>query len=133
MTALTGWATGFVSLLLIRTLFGIGEAGCFPCMARAYARWLPPREHGRAFGLAVMTGVLGGALTQPLVVWMLNRTTWRHTFPIFGLVGVAWAVAWYWWFRDEPHRHGSVNEAELRLIGCVPPGAGMNACPGRDY
>ncbi len=59
MTAMTGWATGFVSLFLIRTLFGIGEAGCFPCMARAFTRWLPPREHGRAFGLAVMTGALG--------------------------------------------------------------------------
>jgi sugar phosphate permease len=123
MTAVTGWAAGFVSLLFIRTLFGIGEAGCFPSMARAYARWLPPREHGRAFGLAVMTGALGGAVTQPLVVWMLQRMHWRHTFPVFGLVGVAWAVAWYWWFRDDPHRHASVNEAELRMIGCAPAAA----------
>ena len=38
MTAATGWATGFVSLFLIRMLFGVGEAGCFPSMARAYAR-----------------------------------------------------------------------------------------------
>jgi ACS family glucarate transporter-like MFS transporter len=121
MTAVTGWATGFVSLFLIRMLFGIGEAGCFPCMARAYARWLPPREHGRAFGLAVMTGALGGAATQPLVVWMLGRMHWRHTFPVFGLVGVAWAAAWYWWFRDDPHRHAAVNEAELQAIGCQPP------------
>jgi MFS transporter, ACS family, glucarate transporter len=121
MTAATGWATGFVSLFFIRTLFGVGEAGCFPCMARAYARWLPPREHGRAFGLAVMTGALGGAATQPLVVWMLQRMHWSRTFPVFGLVGVAWAVAWYWWFRDDPHRHGSVNDAELRLIGGAPP------------
>jgi sugar phosphate permease len=119
MTAATGWAAGFASLFLIRMLFGVGEAGCFPSMARAYARWLPPREHGSAFGLAVMTGALGGAATQPLVVWMLQRMHWRHTFPVFGLVGVAWAVAWYAWFRDEPHRHGSVNDKELQLIGCA--------------
>ena len=121
MTAVTGWATGFVSLFLIRMFFGVGEAGCFPCMARAFARWLPAREHGRAFGLAVMTGALGGAITQPLVVWMLNRMQWRHTFPIFGCVGLVWAVAWYWWFRDDPHRHAAVNEAELQEIGCQPP------------
>ncbi len=121
MTAATGWAAGFVSLFLIRTLFGIGEAGCFPCMTRAYARWLPAREHGRAFGLAVMMGAFGGALTQPLVVWMLGRMQWRHTFPVFALVGLAWAVAWYWWFRDDPHHHPAVNEAELRAIGCAPP------------
>ncbi len=121
MTAATGWATGFVSLFLIRMLFGIGEAGCFPCMARAYGRWLPAGEHGRAFGLAVMTGALGGALTQPLVVWMLHRMEWRQAFPLFGLVGAAWAAAWYWWFRDDPHGHAAVNEAELRVIGCGPP------------
>jgi ACS family glucarate transporter-like MFS transporter len=121
MTALTGWAAGFASLFLIRMLFGIGEAGCFPSMSRAYARWLPAREHGRAFGLAVMTGAWGGAATQPLVVWMLGRMDWRHTFPIFGLVGIAWAVAWFWWFRDDPHNHRAVNEAELRMIGTPPP------------
>ena len=121
MTALTGWAAGFASLFLIRMLFGIGEAGCFPSMSRAFARWLPAREHGRAFGLAVMTGAWGGAATQPLVVWMLGRMDWRHTFPIFGLVGIAWAVAWFWWFRDDPHNHRAVNESELRVIGTTPP------------
>jgi ACS family glucarate transporter-like MFS transporter len=121
MTAATGWAAGFASLLVIRTLFGTGEAGCFPSMSRAFARWLPAREHGRAFGLAVMMGAFGGAITQPLVVWMLQRMHWRHTFPIFGLVGVAWALVWFWWFRDDPHNHRSVNEAELRLIGTLPP------------
>jgi ACS family glucarate transporter-like MFS transporter len=121
MTAATGWAAGFVSLFAIRALFGMGEAGCFPSMARVYSRWLPAREHGRAFGLAVMTAAFGGAITQPLVVWMLGRIHWRHTFPIFGLVGVAWAVVWFWWFRNDPHHHRAVNEAELRLIGTSPP------------
>lgn len=105
MTAATGWAAGFASLLMIRTLFGIGEAGCFPSMSRAFARWLPAREHGRAFGLAVMMGAFGGAITTPLVAWMLQRMHWRHTFPVFGLVGLAWALAWFWWFRDEPEDH----------------------------
>ncbi|HUI05883.1 MAG TPA: MFS transporter [Verrucomicrobiae bacterium] len=121
MTAATGWAAGFASLFVIRMLFGVGEAGCFPSMSRAFVRWLPAREHGRAFGLAVMTGALGGAVTQPLVVWMLGRVHWRHTFPIFGTVGLVWAAAWFWWFRDDPHNHQSVNEAELGLIGTPPP------------
>jgi len=121
MTAATGWAAGFASLFVIRMLFGIGEAGCFPSMARVYSRWLPAREHGRAFGLAVMTGAFGGAVTQPLVVWMLERMHWRHTFPIFGFVGVAWALAWFCWFRNDPHYHRAVNETELRVIGTPPP------------
>ena len=52
MTAATGAGGGFASLLAVRLLFGVGEAGTFPSMARAFSRWLPARERGRAFGLA---------------------------------------------------------------------------------
>jgi sugar phosphate permease len=117
MTAATGLAWGFSSLFLIRLLFGVGEAGAFPGLARAYVRWLPPRNRGRAFGLAVMTGVLGGALTQPLVVELLQWMSWRRAFALFGCVGAVWAVAWYSWFRDDPRQHPGVNAAELERIG----------------
>ena len=40
-TVLTGAATGFYSLLVYRFLFGIGEAGAYPNMARIQSRWLP--------------------------------------------------------------------------------------------
>jgi len=121
MTAATGWVGGFASLFAVRFLFGVGEAGAFPSIARAFGRWLPAPERGRAFGLALMTAALGGAATQPLVVVLLERMPWRHTFPIFGAVGVAWALLWFWWFRDDPHAHPAVNEAELELIGSDPP------------
>ncbi|HSP98059.1 MAG TPA: MFS transporter [Candidatus Dormibacteraeota bacterium] len=123
MTAATGAVTGIGSLIAVRFLFGVGEAGCFPSMARAYARWLPVRERGRAFGLTLMAGALGGAATQPLVVALLESMHWRHTFMLFGGVGAVWAVAWFWWFRDEPHGHPGVNRAELALIGNEPPEA----------
>src|SRR5262249_16249327 len=61
MTALTGLAAGFVSLLLIRFSFGMGEAGLFPSMARVYSSWLPARERGKAFGLVIATGAVAGA------------------------------------------------------------------------
>jgi sugar phosphate permease len=121
MTAATGAVGGFGSLLIVRLLFGVGEAGLFPSMARAYARWLPARERGRTFGLALMTAALGGAATQPLVVALLEWVHWRNTFVVFGLVGVVWSVAWYWWFRDDPHSHAGVNAAELQVIGSDPP------------
>jgi sugar phosphate permease len=131
MTAATGMVGGFVSLVAVRFLFGMGEAGTFPSMARTYARWLPAPERGRAFGLALMAAALGGAVTQPVVVALLTLVHWRHTFPIFGMVGVMWTVAWFWWFRDDPHHHPGVNAAELALIGCDPPAA-PDAVPWRE-
>ncbi len=120
MTAATGAARGFVSLFLVRLLFGIGEAGAFPSIARVYGRWLPVARRGQAFGLAVMAGLLGAAFTQPLVVRLLGLMSWRSIFPLFGCVGLVWAGLWVAWFRDEPARHRGVNEAELACIGRGP-------------
>src|ERR1700681_2690336 len=46
-TGLTGAAWNFPSLLALRALFGSGEAGAWPTVARALSRWYrdEPREH----------------------------------------------------------------------------------------
>ena len=120
MTALTGAAAGYLSLLAIRWLFGMGEAGVLPSLSRAFSRWLPAHARGQAFGFTIMAAALGGAATQPLVTTLLARFSWREAFPIFGSVGMIWAAAWFWWFRDDPREHRSVNAAELALIGGEP-------------
>jgi MFS transporter, ACS family, glucarate transporter len=124
MTAATGLATGFWSLFAVRLLFGMGEAGAFPATARVYARWLPAAWRGRVFGSLIMAGALTGAITQPLVVALLRVVTWPHVFAMFGSIGTVWAVAWWIWFRDDPHRHPRVNAAEIRVLadgGAHPP------------
>jgi MFS family permease len=101
----------------------MGEAGVLPSLTRAFGRWLPVRERGGAFGLTLMAAALGGAATQPLVVALLGRFSWRQAFPIFGAVGIVYAAAWFAWFRDDPRAHRSVNAAELAAIGTDPPSA----------
>jgi MFS family permease len=120
LTAATGATTGFHSLLIVRFLFGAGEAGAFPSIARAYGRWLPAQQRGRAFGMAVMAGLVGAAVGQPLTVALMRVVSWRWVFPAFGALGLVWAAAWYAWFRDDPHRHPAVNAGELRVIGHAP-------------
>jgi MFS transporter, ACS family, glucarate transporter len=122
-TAATGLAGGFVSLLFIRLLFGVGEAGVFPGISRAFSRWLPESWRGNAFGLAIMTALIGGAVTQKLTAELLGTLHWhwRTIFFVYALAGLAWAAAWFWWFRDDPHHHCSVNQAELQIIGTRPP------------
>ena len=50
-TMLTGAARGLPSLVAIRFLFGAGEAGAFPNIARSFSRWFPLRERGQANGV----------------------------------------------------------------------------------
>lgn len=115
-TALTGAAFGFWSLATIRFLFGAGEAGAFPNIARSVSQWLPPAQNGRGLSVSFMGLATGAAMSAPLVFTLLKYQNWRWTFLEFGLLGAAWAAVWYYWFRDRPQDHSGVNEAELLLI-----------------
>jgi MFS transporter, ACS family, glucarate transporter len=115
-TALTGAATGFASLLIVRFLFGVGEAGAFPNIARTISRWFPSSHQGRALSLAFVGNAVGAAISTPLVFKLVEHQGWRLPFLEFGAIGVAWALIWYWWFRDRPEEHKSVNAEELEFI-----------------
>lgn len=112
----TAAAVGFVSLLVIRFLFGVGEAGAWPCVARTFSRWIPRSERARAQGFFFAGSHISGGLTPFLVVAMLGVMSWRGIFVSFGSVGLIWATVWYRWFRDDPEEHPSVNAAELSHI-----------------
>src|SRR6266700_2186166 len=118
-TALTGWAWGFVSLVVIRFLFGVAEAGCFPIIAKSFTTWLPRRERTRAQGFLWMAARWGGAFTPLLVVLVLKYVHWRLSFLLFGSLGVVWAFVFYQWYRDSPREHQGVNAAELALLNDV--------------
>jgi MFS transporter, ACS family, glucarate transporter len=115
-TALTAAAWNFSSLLIIRFLFGVGEAGAWPNVARTFSRWFPTRERGTAQGIFFMGAHLGGGLTPIVVTFMLAHLPWRAVFVIFASTGFIWAAAWHWWFRDEPREHRGVNETEAAWI-----------------
>jgi ACS family D-galactonate transporter-like MFS transporter len=50
-----------------------------------------------------------------LLVTVQNFLGWRGLFISSGIVGIAWAVVWYAFYRD-PHNHKRVSAGELRLI-----------------
>jgi len=114
--AATGRAWNFVSLLVIQTLFGVGEAGCFPNIAKAFSVWLPQDERVRAQGIVWLSARWGGAMTPALVFLILQKVSWRNAFAVFGILGVIWAIFFYRWFRDRPSDNPSVNAGELRLL-----------------
>jgi len=115
-TMLTAAATSYAVMLVVRFLFGVGEAGAWPNAARVFSRWIPLRERGRVQGVFFAGAHLAGGLTPAIVAWMALYLPWRLVFVMFGFVGLAWAACWYWWFRDEPREHPAVNAAEAELI-----------------
>ncbi|MFN0056682.1 MAG: MFS transporter [Planctomycetales bacterium] len=106
----------FAILLVVRFLFGAGEAGALPNNARVVARWFPLRERGVVQGTILTCQQLGGACAPILAGYMIEGVGWRWSFVLFGFVGIVWAALFYQWFRDNPAEHPGTNAAERALI-----------------
>ena len=104
-----GWRTAFV-------VFGAGEAGAFPNLARSLSQWFPQRERGRANGVMLVGSRFGGMISVPLALLVISWWGWRASFVVFGVVGVVWAAAWQAWYRDRPQDHPSITPAEVAWI-----------------
>jgi MFS family permease len=107
---------GLVALILVRFLFGAGEAGAYPNIARVVGVWFPYRERASAQGAVWMSARLGGAIAPVLIGRLTVGLGWRQAFWVLGLMGVAWGIVFYIWFRDRPEQVPGCNEAERELI-----------------
>jgi len=115
-TSATAFAWSSLSMIVIRFLFGVGEAGAFPIATRSLSHWILPAERGFAQGITHAGSRLGAAITPALVVLIIANYGWRTAFVGFGMLGVIWAAVWFWYYRDSPAEHSSVGDEELRLI-----------------
>lgn len=141
LTALTGAATGIFTLLLWRFLFGVGEAGAYPNMARVQSNWLPILARARAGGMLWLMARWGAAFA-PLIFGSLTRfydgllgteapgpnlahgaepVAWRFSFWTAGVIGVVWCLFFYYSFREKPQDDPGCNQAERDLIAAGRP------------
>ncbi len=116
LTAVTGACWNYLSMLVTRFLFGVGEAGAFPGLARATFTWFPVKERGLVTGINFSASRLGGAAAFPLMVGLIETLGWRGAFYSLGGAGLVVAALWYWLFRDDPLDHAGVSEAEKAHI-----------------
>src|ERR1700724_4563856 len=105
MTAATAAATGAVSFVVVRFLFGIGEAGAFPGATRAMQVWYTRQERGFVQGITHSASRLGAAIAPPIVVLIMTTLGWRWVFYICGAAGFLWSLLWYLSYRNLPEEH----------------------------
>ena len=129
MTAATGLAFSATSFIVIRFLFGIGEAGAFPGATRAMQLWYPRQERGFVQGITHSASRAGAAIAPPIVLLIMINLGWRWSFYICGMIGFVWALWWSWSYRNLPEEHSMVNPAELERIRGVGPQGIINPPP----
>ena len=110
MTALSGFAAGFISLLILRIGVGIGEAGVNPASHSIIADYFPPQR--RAFAMATL--MLGASLGMMLGFMgggaIADAYGWRVAMISVGLPGLLLAAVMSAGLR-EPQR-GRHEEAQ---------------------
>lgn len=114
--ALTAAATGLVSLLVIRVLFGMGEGPLSATNNKIVFTWFPRREAASAVGIANCGTPLGGAIAGPIVGFAALAYGWQAAFVTAGLLGLVWLAVWQVVATETPSSHPTISENELRLI-----------------
>lgn len=93
-TGLTAVAWNFVSMVMVRFLFGVSEAAISPAAASAFKRFVPVTRHSTAFGFFLAGGRVGGALAPYVTVFFVLRYGWRAMFLIFAALGALAVPVW---------------------------------------
>ncbi|NIE59148.1 MULTISPECIES: MFS transporter [unclassified Burkholderia] len=106
-TVATGAARGLTQLVGVRLMLGVGEAAAIPSFAKVAFNWFPRSERGLASSIFDSGSRVGSALSLPLVAWLISIVGWRGSFVITGGIGIVWALAWWFIYRD-PERYRAI-------------------------
>ena len=105
--------------ILVRSAFGIGEAGNFPASIKTVAEWFPKRERALATGIFNSGSNFGAMMAALFVPWCMvhfgDQAGWKMAFILTGATGFVWLIFWFWLY-DVPSQQRRVSQAELDYI-----------------
>jgi len=119
-----GIANAFVGRLvvmhmLVRSAFGIGEAGNFPASIKTVAEWFPKRERALATGIFNSGSNFGAMVAALFVPWCMiyfgDQKGWKMAFILTGASGFLWLIFWFWLY-EPPSKQKRLSKAEYDYI-----------------
>ncbi len=110
-----GLASTFAALFALRLAVGAFEAPSYPINNRVVTTWFGENERAGAIGFYTSGQFVGLAFLTPLLTWIDLSFGWRWVFALTGLIGLAWAIVWFCFYRD-PQSFRGVNKAEIDRI-----------------
>ncbi|HEX5965177.1 MAG TPA: MFS transporter [Pyrinomonadaceae bacterium] len=110
-SGLTGFATGFWSLLICRVMVGVGEATLGPAALSLLSDYFPPRVRATVQAIYSSGIAVGAGLAFFFGGWLGQNYGWRVAFYALGFPGVVIAVLVYL-LRERPR--GTTETATTR-------------------
>jgi MFS family permease len=109
-TLSTGFATGFVGLLGLRLLLGIGESCAFPCVTKIIADVVDVSRLGIANGVMGLGYLVGPAVGTLIGGYLMSIVGWRMVFITFGVLSLLWLLPWRTVVIGTPIKTESISE-----------------------
>ncbi len=118
----TMFATGPQSLLVIRFLLGVAEAGMVPGLLLYFTYWFPRAYRARANGwllvsmpvAGVVTAILSGAILD--LNGALGLAGWQWLFLLLGTPSILMGIAGAWYLTDRPDRARWLSDPEKSAL-----------------
>jgi len=105
--------------VLVRSAFGVGEAGNFPASIKTVAEWFPKRERALATGIFNSGSNFGAMIAALFVPWCMihfgERQGWKMAFILTGAAGFLWLIFWFWLY-EPPSKQKRLSLAEYDYI-----------------
>jgi ACS family glucarate transporter-like MFS transporter len=111
-----GWINAVAAFMIIRFLVGAGEAATSPNGNKIVGNWMGSARRGTGASFTILGVGLGGAITPPLIAWIMQKYGWRTSFYIAGALGLIVVLVWQALVTNTPEEHPRVTRAELELI-----------------
>ncbi len=116
-TAVTGALHGFIALLIIRVILGVGESIAFPSYGKILGGHFPEHRRGVANAVIVAGLALGPAIGMLVGGTAVGRFGWRPFFVVLGGVALLWLVPWLAWM---PRRTAPAHLPKAPWTGLLP-------------
>ena len=104
-----GFAPNVHTLLALRFLLGLAEAGLFPGVVFYLSRWFPAAYRARIVGVFMLAIPIASAFGTPLAAWLIQTghgvfglAGWRFMMICVGLPAVLLGVICWFWLTDGP-------------------------------
>lgn len=108
-----------VTHTIVRSLFGIGEAGNFPASIKTVAEWFPKKERALATGIFNSGSNIGAMLAALFVPWCLihwgEAEGWKMAYLLTGGIGFVWLIFWFRLYNP-PHKSKQLTKEEFDYI-----------------
>lgn len=111
------------SLLALRFLLGIAEAGLFPGVIFYLGHWFPAAYRARIVGVFMLAIPIASAIGTPLAAWLIQAghgafglSGWRFMMICVGLPAVILGVICWFYLTDRPSDAHWLPEEERRWL-----------------